>query len=148
MAKWAFAITWRPSYVEIFPTRSTVHQIKRNLAGMVPTFIYSWWEHITKQYRQTGGCGVVYLIHPPPTEVIDNPKGDRSVERGSSWSWSCCSWIYNYLSNQCLSPLAFWVRIPLMARCTRYIVCQWLATVDDFDRVLWFPPPIKLTTTI
>jgi hypothetical protein len=34
------------------------------LAGVVPTFIYSWWEHVTKQYRQTGGCGVVYLIHP------------------------------------------------------------------------------------
>ena len=27
------------------------------------------------------------------------------------WSWSHGSWIYNYLCNQCLSPLKFWVRI-------------------------------------
>jgi len=24
---------------------------------------------------------------------------------GPSWSWSYGSWIYNYLCNQCLSPL-------------------------------------------
>jgi hypothetical protein len=28
--------------------------------------------------------------------------------------------IYNYLCNQCLSPLTLWVWIPLMAMCTRY----------------------------
>ena len=31
-------------------------------------------------------------------------------ERGPSWSWSYCSWIFNYLYNQCLSPLKLWVR--------------------------------------
>ena len=31
----------------------------------------------------------------------------------SSWSWSYGSWIYNYLCNQCLSPLTLWVWIPL-----------------------------------
>jgi len=36
------------------------------------------------------------------------------------WSWSCGSWIYNYLCNQCLSPLTLWIRTQLMARCTRY----------------------------
>jgi hypothetical protein len=35
-------------------------------------------------------------------------------------SWSYGSWIYNYLCNQCLSPLKLWVWIQLMARCTRY----------------------------
>jgi len=30
------------------------------------------------------------------------------------------SWIYNYIWNQCLSPLTLWVQIPLMGRCTRY----------------------------
>jgi len=30
-----------------------------------------------------------------------------------SWTWSYGSWIYNYLCNQCLSPLTLWVRIPL-----------------------------------
>jgi len=34
--------------------------------------------------------------------------------------WSYGSWIYNYLCNQCLSPLRLWVWILLMARCTRY----------------------------
>ena len=33
--------------------------------------------------------------------------------RGPSWSWSYCSWICNYLCNQYLLPLMFWVRIPL-----------------------------------
>ena len=33
------------------------------------------------------------------------------------WSHGC--WIYNYLYNQCPSPL-MWVWILLMARCTRY----------------------------
>jgi len=38
----------------------------------------------------------------------------------SSSSWSYGSLIYNYLCQQCLSPLKLWVRIPLMARCIRY----------------------------
>jgi len=37
-----------------------------------------------------------------------------------SWLWSYGSWIYNYLCNQCLSPLKLWVRTPFMARCTWY----------------------------
>jgi len=37
-----------------------------------------------------------------------------------SWSWSYCSWIYNYLCNQWLSPLKLGVLIPLMARYIRY----------------------------
>ena len=47
---------------------------------------------------------------------------------GSSWSYG--SWIYNYLCNQCLSPLMLWVRITISARCTTLCdnVCQWLAT--------------------
>jgi uncharacterized integral membrane protein len=36
-----------------------------------------------------------------------------SVFLGSSWSWPYGSWIYNYLCNQCLSPLTLWVRNPL-----------------------------------
>jgi len=27
------------------------------------------------------------------------------MHNGPSWSWSYGSWIYNYLFNQCLSPL-------------------------------------------
>ena len=52
---------------------------------------------------------------------------------GLSWPWSygIGSWIYNYLCNQCLSPLTLWVRIPL-GRGVHHTplcdeVCQWLA---------------------
>jgi hypothetical protein len=49
---------------------------------------------------------------------------------GPSWSWYNGSWIYNYLCNQCLSPLMLWVRFSIRARCTTLYdkVCQWLAT--------------------
>jgi hypothetical protein len=49
-----------------------------------------------------------------------------------SWSsWSHGSWIYNYLCNQCLSPLTLWVRIPLRrgvldtTLCDK--VCHWFS---------------------
>jgi hypothetical protein len=40
------------------------------------------------------------------------------------------SWIYNYLLNQCLSPLMLWVRISIRATCITLCdkVCQWLPT--------------------
>ena len=53
-------------------------------------------------------------------------------QRKTLWSWSYSTWIYNYLCNQCLSPLKVWVRTPFIARCTHTTVCdkvcQWLAT--------------------
>ena len=58
--------------------------------------------------------------------------------QGPSWSWSYDSWIYNYLSNQCLSPLTLWVQTPLRrglldtTLCDK--VCHWLAAG------LWFSP--------
>ena len=61
---------------------------------------------------------------------------------GSSWPWSYCSWIYNYLCNQCLSPLMLWARkISIGARCTTLCdkVCHWLAAGRCF-----FPgPPVS-----
>ena len=51
---------------------------------------------------------VFYLLHIYSTNL------------GPPWSWSYGSWIYNYLCNQCLSPLTLWVRTPFMARSTRY----------------------------
>jgi len=49
-----------------------------------------------------------------------NSLSKTQLSKWPSWSWSYGSWIYNYLCNQCLSPLKLWVRIPLMATCTRY----------------------------
>ena len=54
-----------------------------------------------------------------------------------SWSWSYGSWIYNYLCNQCLSPLMLWgVQQTLCDK-----VCWWHATG------LWFSqsPPVSST---
>jgi len=42
-----------------------------------------------------------------------------TVNNTNTWSWSYVSEINNDLHNHCLSPLKLWVRIPLMARCTR-----------------------------
>ena len=42
------------------------------------------------------------------------------VSGGPSWSWFYGSCIYNYLCNQCPSPLKLWDGTSFMARCTRY----------------------------
>jgi hypothetical protein len=43
---------------------------------------------------------------------------------GPSWSQSYGIWIYNYLCNQSLSPLALWVRIPLRRRVIDITLCD------------------------
>jgi hypothetical protein len=66
--------------------------------------------------------------------------------QGPSWSWSYCSWIYNYLCNQCLSSLTLRVRIPLKRGvldttiCDK--VCHWLATGR------WFSPGIPVSSIL
>jgi len=54
------------------------------------------------------------------------------------WSGSYGSWIYNYLCNQCLSPLTLWVRILLRGGVFDITLCdkvyQWLVTG------WWFSP--------
>ena len=63
---------------------------------------------------------------------------------GALWPWSYGSWIYNYLYNQCLSPL-MWVQISVgvHVRCTTLCdkVCQWLVTGRWFSLV----PPVSST---
>jgi hypothetical protein len=49
------------------------------------------------------------------------------------WSWLHGIWIYNYLCNQCLSPLTLWVRIQFWARSTRYNI-MWLNLSVTCDR--------------
>ena len=65
------------------------------------------------------------------------------IQEGPSWPWSHGSWIDNYLSNQCLSPLMLWVRTSIRARCTTLCdkVCQWLATGR------WFSPYPSVSST-
>ena len=60
-------------------------------------------------------------------------------------AWSYGSWIYNFLRNQCLSPLKLSVQIPLRwgvldtAICDK--VCQWLAAG------WWFSPGTLVSST-
>ena len=69
----------------------------------------------------------------------------RNLDKGPSWSWSHSCWIYNYLCNQCLSPLTLWVRIPLRRSVLHTTlcdnVCHWLATVR------WFSPGSPVSPT-
>jgi hypothetical protein len=80
------------------------------------------------------------------TDVIDRTScetGDYVCwelqnRQGLSWLWSYGIWIYNYLCNQCLSPLTLWVRTQLrrgVLDATIYDeVCLWLTTGQ------WFSP--------
>jgi len=67
-------------------------------------------------------------------------------DRRPSRSWSCGSWIYNYLCNLCISPLKLWVRIPFRRGVLNTTlcdtVCQWLATRRWFSPRTRFPPSI------
>jgi len=73
-------------------------------------------------------------------------------KQGPSWSWSYGSWIFNYLCNQCLSPLTLWFRTPFMVRCTWYNIMWYsLSVIRDRSGFVMgtpVPPPIKLTATI
>ena len=63
---------------------------------------------------------------------------------GLSWSWLYGSWIYNYLCNQCQSPLTLWVRIPLkrgVFDTTCDNVCLWLAVGR------WYSPGTSVSST-
>ena len=55
------------------------------------------------------------------------------------------SWIYNYLCNQCLSPIKLWDWIPLVASVLNTAlcdeVCQWLAADQ------WFSPGTLVSST-
>ena len=71
-----------------------------------------------------------YLIYSALT--IELKQSVSKLLKGLSWSWSYGSWIYNYICNQCLSPLTLWVRTPIrrgVLDTTLYDkVCQWLST--------------------
>ena len=58
------------------------------------------------------------------------------------WSWSYGSWIYNYLCNQCLSPLTLWIpfRWGVLDTTLCDKVCQWLVAGRWFSQC----PPVSL----
>jgi hypothetical protein len=55
-------------------------------------------------------------------------------------SWLYCSWIYNYLCNQSISPLKFWVWIPLRrGSMQRYVI--------KLMRQFWLSPGTLVSST-
>jgi hypothetical protein len=85
-------------------------------------------------------CGFLYWIrrkYNTCPEYITSHILSQTWIAGLLWPWSYGSCIYNYLCNQCLSPLMLWVRILVRARCTTLCdkVCQWLATGQWFSLV-------------
>jgi hypothetical protein len=69
--------------------------------------------------------------------------------KGASWSWSYGSWIYNFLCNQCLSPLT----CELESRSgevysVQHYVIKFVSDLWQVGGFLRFPPPIKLIATI
>ena len=64
--------------------------------------------------------GLPYIEGQPKQCPKKNKQWYTNTIKGSLWPWSYDRWFFNYLSNQCLSPLRLWVRILLKARCTRY----------------------------
>ena len=69
---------------------------------------------------------------------------------GPSWPWSHGSWIYN---SYAISAYYHWCCVfeSRSGRGVQHYVIKFdsdLRQVGGFLRVLWFPPPIKLTATI
>ena len=64
---------------------------------------------------------------------------------GPSWLWMYGSWIYNYLCNQCLSPLTLWnqtlLRWSVLHTTLCDQVCQWLAAGR------WCSPGTRVSST-
>jgi hypothetical protein len=90
-----------------------------------------WWDLGSKLVK------IVHFDPKPNTNDVDS-RPDTNLKcswrfpqayQRPSWSWSYGSLIYNYLCNQCLSPLTLWVRIPLMVRCTPYNIMWYSLSV-------------------
>jgi hypothetical protein len=68
------------------------------------------------------------------------------------WYFTIFLFMHACTCNQCLSQLTLWVRTPLRRGALDTTLCNKvfsnLRQVGGFLRVLWFPPPIKLTATI
>jgi hypothetical protein len=54
-------------------------------------------------------------------------------------SWSYGNWIYNYLCNQCLSPLTLWVRIAIRRGVLDTTLCDKEHAMDLVGNLMWRP---------
>ena len=84
------------------------------------------WHHLRYDHNLMGKCIKSSTLFTSYFSVL-------------SWSWLYGSWIYNYLCNQCLSPLMLWVRILLRWGVLDTTLC---------DKVCrWFSPDTPVSST-
>ena len=104
-------------FIAQIPHNLSLRKIQNNLpiiiSGiMTPVSSLSSWLSLASSLPERESCIERYEI----TFVLFKYRYATShctcKTQGSSWSWSYGSWIYNYLCNQCLSPLTLWVRTP------------------------------------
>ena len=121
------------------------------LEGLIGTYIQRNIKCKSKNLLKKKKCMFLMIRHQCASNVLNCHMNDglnwlwqqciifkisvQFVFKGLSWSQS--SWIYNYLHNQCLSPLQLWVPIPLMARCTRHNF-MWSSLSVTCDRSVVF----------
>jgi len=88
------------------------------------------------------------LIHKLYTGCSSQPL-NTDVNKGSSWSWSYGSWIYNYQMQSV--PITTNVVSSIPTQAIQHYVIQFVSDLRQdggFLQVLRFPPPIKVTATI
>jgi hypothetical protein len=96
-------------------------------------------------------CKITNFIEKSEIYVFCNTT--LLFQKGPSWSWSYGNWIYNYLCNQCLSPLTLRVQTPVHGEVysIQHYVIKFVSDLRQVGGFLWalqFPPLIKLTATI
>ena len=95
-----------------------------------------------RPFNITTRCMLVYFS---TNKLLAHTCQCCSFLYGLSWLWPYGNFIYNYLCNQCLSPLTLWVWILLRrsvldtSLCDK--VCQWL----EVRR--WFSPSAPVSST-
>jgi hypothetical protein len=115
------------------PTHGEVYSIQH----YVIKFVSDLWQVSGFLYRCTLVSSTNKTDPHNITEIL--LKVTFNTLKGPSWPWSYGNWIYNFLCNQCLSPVMLHYVIKFVND---------LRQVGGSLRVLRFPPPIKLTATI
>ena len=86
-------------------------------------FVHCPYRYTSSKYKNTENS---YRTKWYRTDILVSQEAYPGNGQGQLWSWLYGSWIYNYLCNQCLSPLKLWFRTPFMSMRTRYIIL-WLS---------------------